>query len=238
MAKNDLGGEDKNKNKNFLLGMVSGIAVLAVIGMVIFGTLYFTNKSADDGQVAGEEIDNNEQQDEQPVNLEIAETDWVLGSRDAKVKVFEFSDFQCPYCARFHEVMHQIVEEYPDDVAWIYKQFPIRSHPLGPPGAVATECAGEQGKFWQMADMIFENQDNLTEDSFAAFAQNLGLDMGKYNSCYENNPYEEKILTEYNLGVDLGVRGTPSNFINGQLVPGAVPYESMKQIVEDILQND
>lgn len=230
--------ENKKQNKGFAMGLVSGIAVIAVIGMIVFGTLYFSNRSADvGGNVAGEGTQQEEPDNQAPeVNLSIADNDYVLGNRDAKVKIFEFSDFQCPYCVRFHEVMHQIVDEYPNDVAWIFKQFPIQSHPLGMPGAMATECAGDQGKFWEMSDMIFSNQQALAAESFAIFAGDLGLDVDTFNQCMSDNPHAEKIANDYQTGISSGVRGTPSSFVNGNIVPGAFPYESMKQMIDELLK--
>jgi len=217
---------------NFFFGLILGVAIVAILG---FGGILLTrdnptdNLGDENGDVAGAE-------EEVVVDLQINENDLVLGNPDAPVKVFEFSDFQCPYCAMFHEVMHQIVDEYDGQVVWVYKQFPIASHPLGMPGAIATECANEQGKFWEMSDMIFANQDTLTEASFEEYAEELGLNLEAYQSCVADERYYEKILTDYNLGVENGVRGTPTNFVNNEMVPGAVPYENMKAIIDELLQ--
>ena len=228
--------ENKKQNKGFAMGLVSGIAVIAVIGMIVFGTLYFTNQ-AGDGDVAGDDTKQEDPGDGTPeVILSIADNDYVLGNPDAKIKIFEFSDFQCPYCARFHEVMNQILDEYPNDVAWIFKQFPIQSHPLGMPGAMATECAGDQGKFWEMSDEIFSNQETLAAEDFAVFAEDLGLDIDTFNQCMSDNPHGEKIANDYQTGIASGVRGTPSSFVNGNIIPGALPYESMKQMVDELLK--
>lgn len=215
---------------NFWFGLILGIAIISTLAYFTNGFSFINNNSEkNQQQVAGE------QQKSTQVNLEIAEGDHVLGNPDASIKVFEFSDFQCPYCSMFHNTMHQIVDEHSDQVAWVYKQFPIASHPLGMPGALATECAAEQGKFWEMSDIIFANQDTLTEDSFAEFAEELDLDMEEYNTCYSEQKYKEKILVDYNLGIESGVGGTPTNFVNGEILPGAVPYEDMKRIIEDLL---
>jgi protein-disulfide isomerase len=227
----------------FLFGLMSGIAVIAVIGMATFGAMYFKNKK-DDGKVAG--VANEQQQQQQqpqeqeqqakPFTAEIAESDHVFGNKDAKIKIFEFSDFQCSYCARFHEVMNELVKEYPNDIAWVFKNFPIESHPLGLPGAIAAECAGEQGKFFEMTDKIFVSQTGLTVDSFGVFAKELGLDETKFNSCVVEERPKNKIIADYQLGIDSGVQGTPTSFINGEIVPGALPIENMKQIIDGLLK--
>jgi protein-disulfide isomerase len=216
---------------NFFFGLLVGIAVVALVG---FSLLAITNDSEKKVVKTGEEQVAGEQQVAE-VSLEINENDHVLGNRNASVKVFEFSDFQCPYCSMFHEVMHQIADEYGDQIAWVYKQFPIASHPLGMPGSMATECAGEQGKFWEMADEIFNNQETLSQDSFETFAEELGLDVNQFNSCVADEKYYDKIVSDYNLGIDAGVQGTPTNFINGQMIPGAVPYENMKELIDELL---
>ncbi|MFC1622404.1 DsbA family protein [Patescibacteria group bacterium] len=216
---------------NFFIGLVLGVAIISTLGF--FGVNFTRDNSAENNaeKVAGEQ----ENQEQPVINLEIAESDYVLGNPDAPVKIFEFSDFQCPYCARHHETLHQIVDEYGDQVAWVFKQFPIASHPLGMPGAVASECAGEQDKFWEMSDKIFSNQETLDLDSFAVFAQELDLDIEQYNTCVADDKYGEKILADYNLGIESGVRGTPSNFINNEMVPGAVPFENLKQMIDELL---
>ncbi len=223
---------------NFFLGLILGIALIST-------TAYFTGGfSGKDNQAANNANNNNQAANQQnneneqvaKVDLKISDSDYVLGNRNAPVKIFEFSDFQCPYCARFQDTMNKIIKEYGDQVAWIYKQFPIASHPLGMPGALATECAGEQGKFWEMSDLIFANQDTLAEASFSKFAGQLGLDTNKFDTCVKEEKYKEKILADYNLGVESGVQGTPTNFINNNPVPGAVPYENLKTIIDQLLK--
>jgi len=225
--------EPKSKN-SFLFGLISGIAGISVIGLIVFAALFFT-QGGQGTDTPAEVAGDNEQQEQPQVVFDIEEGDHLLGSPDAEVKIFSFSDFQCPYCARFHTVLHQIVEEYPDDVAWVFRQFPIQSHPMGMPGAVATECAGDQGKFWEMSDIIFENQQTLSLESFSGFATELGLDTEKFNTCLEENPYLDKISSDYATGIEAGVTGTPSSFVNGQMIPGALPFEQMKQVVEQLI---
>ncbi len=234
--------KETSKNNGFIFGLISGVAVLAVIGFAVFGFMYFKERKdnaaelAKAQQQANEPANQQEQQPEIKIDLQIAESDHVLGNKDAKVKIFEFSDMQCPYCARFHTVMEQLVKAYPNDVAWVFKQFPIQSHPLGMPGAIAGECAADQGKFWEMTAMIFANQSTLTADSFAKFAKDLGLDVTKFNTCVKDNPHSAKISADYQKGIESGVGGTPTSFVNNQAVPGAVPYESLKQIVDGLLK--
>ncbi len=216
---------------NFFVGLIIGVAVVSLAG---FLTLSLKGNKSNSG------TDNNQPQvsgeQEQKIDLKIAETDHVLGNKDAQVKIFEFSDFQCPYCARHQETLAQLVKEYGDKVAWVFKQFPIPSHPLGLPGAMASECAAEQGKFWEMAETIFKNQETLTTDSFEKFAKDLGLDVEKFKTCVAEEKPKDKIMADYNLGINSGVGGTPTNFINNEMVPGAVPYEQLKAMIDELLK--
>jgi len=223
---------------NFFFGLILGIAITATTGFIALSLTRNDNSEnvAKKQANTNQQVMGEKQQAQQKVDLKINDHDHVLGSKDAPIKIFEFSDFQCPYCARFHTTMHQVIKEYGDKVAWIYKQFPIASHPLGMPGALASECAAEQGKFWQFADKTFENQKSLTADSFEKFAQEIGLDVSQFKACIKEEKYKDKVLTDYNLGIESGVRGTPSNFINNQLVPGAVPYENIKSIIDQLLK--
>ncbi|HPI67331.1 MAG TPA: thioredoxin domain-containing protein [bacterium] len=223
---------------NFFLGLILGIALISTAAYFTGG---FSNKdnqannnANNNNQAANQQ--NNENEPAVKVDLKISDNDHVRGNKNAPVKIFEFSDFQCPYCARHQETMAKIVKEYGDQVVWVFKNFPIASHPLGMPGSLAAECAGEQDKFWEMSDMIFANQDTLSEASFSKFAGQLNLDTDKFNTCIEEEKYKEKILADYNLGVESGVQGTPTNFINNNPVPGAVPYENLKTIIDQLLK--
>lgn len=220
---------------NFFIGLILGVAIISTVAYFTGGLKNDTKQPVANNNQADNQA-NNEQEQQPVVDLKISDTDHVLGDKNAPVKIFEFSDFQCPYCARHQETMQQLVKDYNGQVAWVFKQFPIASHPLGMPGALASECASEQGKFWEMADKIFSNQDTLTADSFAKFAKELKLDTDQFNTCFADEKYKERILADYNLGVESGVRGTPSNFVNNSLVAGALPIADMKNIIDQLLK--
>lgn len=222
---------------NFFIGLVLGVAIVSSVGFTTLGlnktdTTDKTVKNNPEQEVAGDQAEKPAAK----VDLKITDADHVMGDKNAPVKIFEFSDFQCPYCARHHETLNKLIKDYDGKVAWVFKQFPIQSHPLGLPGALASECAAEQGKFWEMANMIFSNQETLTADSFLKFAKDLGLDEEKFFTCQKEEKYKDKITADYNLGIDSGVQGTPSNFINNELVAGALPYENMKTIIDGLLK--
>ncbi|MFH1326229.1 MAG: DsbA family protein [Candidatus Falkowbacteria bacterium] len=228
--------EDK---KQFLFGLSLGIAIFAVIGFLVMLGLYFKdNKSS---EVAGETEQNQEEeqpnQPEKPTLAEfnITENDHIRGNFDAPITIVEFSDFQCPYCDKFHVTMKKVMETYPDKVRWVYKHFPLDSiHPLARQTAEASECANDQEKFWEYADKIYENQADISADTIKSMAKEIGLNMTNFNSCIDDGKYKDKVNTDYQEGLSKGVRGTPGNFVNGDvtLAPGAVEFERIKTIID------
>lgn len=173
----------------------------------------------------------------------VTDSDHIRGDLSkAKVVLVEYSDFQCPYCGKHDPTMQQIMEDYGDDVAWVYRHFPLSFHPNAVPAALASECASEQGKFWEFSDAMFAGQtaglsgDADTTDAFIQkTAKSLGLDMTKFNDCVESEKYQSVIDDDYASGQAAAVSGTPATFVNGTLVSGAVPLASMKKIIDDAI---
>lgn len=171
------------------------------------------------------------------VNLEGAHT---LGSDDAPVVIVEWSDFQCPFCSRFAtDTEPQIVKDYVDTgkVKFVYKQFPLESiHPMAMPAALASECAAEQGKFWEYHDKAFANQASLSTDSLKQWAADLGLDTTQFNSCLDSQKYLDKVKADLQEGLAAGIRGTPGFLIgkDGKYtsISGAQPYTVFQQAID------
>ena len=165
------------------------------------------------------------------------------GSPDAPITIVEFSDFQCPYCERFFaNTLPQLEKEYIDTgkVKLVYKDFPLSFHEQAMPAALAAECAGEQGKYWEMHDKLFSEQsrwvDNpKVDDAMKEFADELGLDADQFNECYDSAKYADEINADMQEGIAAGVQGTPAFFINGQFISGAQPFEVFKQIIDQML---
>ncbi len=159
----------------------------------------------------------------------------------AKVVMIEYSDFECSFCAKHHPTMMQAVKEYGDKVAWIYRHLPLSFHANAIPAANASECASEQGKFWEFSDAMFANQSSLTGNAAAATtffnktAADLKLDISKFNKCFADSKYQSVVDAHEKSGATAGVSGTPATFINGTLVSGAVPYASLKKLIDDAL---
>lgn len=166
----------------------------------------------------------------------ITEADHIRGDiNKAKVVMVEYSDFECPFCERHHPSMLQAMEDFGDDIAWVYRHYPLSFHPDAVPSAEASECAAEQGEFWGFADAMFENQGSLGDTLYKSTAEDLGLNMKKFNDCYESGKYADVVTAGLQSGTTAGVSGTPATFINGALVSGAVPYATLKDAIEQTL---
>ena len=224
----------------FIFGVVTGIAVVSVL---VSGSLLSGLDGGDGIRLAAAE--EEEAEDAAPTAAApeaaaadvpaVTDADHIRGNADAKVVLIEYSDFECPFCSRHHPNMLKLMEEFPDDVAWVYRHFPLSFHPEAFPAAVASECASEQGKFWEYADALFENQDDLDEDYYPTLAAELGLNTTTFQSCVDSGKYDDLIEASTSAGGAAGVNGTPATFVNGELISGAVPYETLKGIVEDAL---
>lgn len=159
------------------------------------------------------------------------------GDPNAKVIIVEFSDFQCPFCLRVQPTIEQILKDYNGSVKLYYKHFPLSQiHPYAQKAAEASELAADQGKFWEYHDKLFQNQDNLDLESLKKYAAELGLDMERFNRGLENNEKAAIVENDLQEGINLGVRGTPTFFINGRVLVGAQPYSAFKQIIDEELK--
>jgi protein-disulfide isomerase len=157
----------------------------------------------------------------------------VRGGKAPKVTIIAFSEFQCPFCGRVIPTLDQVQKTYGNDVQIAFKHFPLGFHPNAMPAAIAAEAAKEQGKFWEMHDKLFANQQNLDRASFEKYAQEIGLDMAKFKAALDASKNKEVIEANAKEGSQFGVRGTPSFFINGRFFRGAQPFESFKAAIDE-----
>lgn len=172
-------------------------------------------------------------------NEGIVIVDHVTGNPDATVVLTEHSDFQCPACAQFHPIVKDILTQYPE-LGFEYKHFPlITIHPFAVPAAKAAEAAAQQGKFFEMHDKLFENQQIWSRSAnprsfFDQYAQELGLDMEQYRRQYGASVIEDHIQSQYNEARELGLTGTPSFFLNGERLEFET-FEDFKAKIEAAL---
>ena len=170
----------------------------------------------------------------------------IIGSKDAKIVIIEYSDTECPFCKTFHNTMQKVVKESAGEVAWVFRHYPIpQLHQKATYEAEATECAWEQGgndAFWNYTNRLFEvtpSNDGLAKSELPKIAAYVGLDVTTFNTCLENGKYKEKVANDVSDGAKAGVRGTPSSFIlvKGKLVdtiPGALPYDAVMEMLAEI----
>ena len=159
----------------------------------------------------------------------------VRGPKDAPVTILEFSDFQCPYCVRAASTMKKIVEVYGERVRLVYRDMPLPIHPLAPKAAEAAACAGDQGKFWEMHDRLFDAKGKLEIADLKSYAGALGLDPAAFAACLDSGKNEARWKAAKAAAEGYGITGTPAFFINGRRVPGARPFETFADIIDDEL---
>jgi len=166
-----------------------------------------------------------------------ADDDPAIGPPDAPVLIVEFSDFQCSYCARFAtETLGQILDAYGDQVRLVFRDFPLTSmHTHAQKAAEASQCAYEQGEYWEYHDLLFQNQQALDVDSLKGYAQQLGLDTDAFNECLDSGQYSSEVQNDLTQGQSYGVTGTPTFFINGHLLRGAKPFSDFQAMIEEEL---
>jgi protein-disulfide isomerase len=226
-----------------LLVTAAAVAVVAFAAVAIFVLGMFTHamvESDDNGGGAQAQAAAPVQPtaEPQPTVEPTVDDDPALGPEDAPVTIIEFSDFQCPYCARFQsETLPQILQNYGDRVRFVYRDFPLTGlHANALKAAEASECAHDQGKYWEYHDLLFQNQSALDVDSLKGYAASLGLDTTTFNSCLDSDQKMDEVRKDEQDGLAAGVQGTPAFFINGQAISGAQPYAVFQEAIEAALK--
>ncbi len=167
--------------------------------------------------------------------------DPAIGPEDAPVLMIEFSDYQCPYCRKFAlETLKPLLERYRGKIRYVYRDFPLESiHPYALKAAEAANCAGEQGRYFEYHDILFERQKEWSGegvDRFYGYAEELGLNVTRFRECLDSGRYEQEVRKDMQDAVAAGVRSTPTFFINGIMVTGAQPLEVFTGIIDRELE--
>lgn len=208
-----------------------GISVVLVIlvAVLIFGT----DKSGQVRNASPKEVTKPS------IDMDsLVDDDTVKGDKNAPVTIIEWSDFECPYCARFYsQAYQQIDEQYikTGKVKLVFRDFPLSFHQNAQKAAEAAECAGEQGKYYEMHDKLFESGVGGGVNSFKQYAMVLGLDTAKFNDCLDSGKMASETQKDMQDGIKAGIKGTPGFIINGQLVSGAQPFSVFQEIIEEEL---
>ena len=154
------------------------------------------------------------------------------GIENSPVTIIEYSDYQCPYCARAEATIKDVLDEYGSKIYFVYKDFPLPFHNNAQKAAEASRCALEQGKYWEYHDLLFENQQSLDSNSLKKYAKNMGLEEAKFSNCLDSNKYADAVKQDIGEGQKAGVSGTPTFFVNGEILVGAQPFDAFKEIID------
>ena len=220
-----------NKNKSESKKTVSKIIVWAVILIVVIGGIYLISQ-LDSGTSSSTTVNN------------ITATDQTKGNPDGQIVLIEYSDFQCPACASYYEIAKQLMQEFNEDIYFSYRHFPLRSiHSNAQLAGQAAEAAGLQGKFWEMHDKLFDNQNSWSnesnpEDIFLIYATELELDTDKFSTDLESKEIKDKVDNDYASGVGARVNSTPSFFLNGKKISNPKTLDDFKELIEEELNSN
>lgn len=226
-----------NSFKDYLIPVSVLIAAVLIAGVIVVSNKSDDTSMGDDANKLAQ-VPNPSPAPSGDVP-EVTDRDHVRGNPDASVTIIEYSDFECPFCSRFHPTVQQALDEYGDDVRWVYRHFPLISiHKEALPSAVASECVYEQlgdDGFWSFTDAMFSNQASLSDDYYRSVAGQLGVDLDSYDECFDSMRYEDLVLEQMKGGQGAGVTGTPGSFVNGVKVNGAVPYAQLQVSIDQAL---
>lgn len=158
---------------------------------------------------------------------------YFVGPKDAKVTIVEFADYQCPFCARMVPTLQEVVEQYKGKVRWVYRDLPLREiHPEALPAAVAANCAGAQGKYFEMHHALFENHSRLSASLYKELAGKISLDVSKFETCLKDPKMEAEVMKDSAEAQNLGINGTPAYFVNGRKLGGAVDKAEFARLID------
>ncbi len=164
----------------------------------------------------------------------VGPADQRTGNKDAQITLVEFGDFQCQHCGQAHPLLKRLLKEKGDEFQLVFRNFPLQEiHPQAHMAALAAEAAGKQGKYWPMHDLIFEHQEQLGGHFLLDLAKRLGLDLHQFGNDWKSDPIVNKVESDFESGVRSGVNGTPTFFINGNiLLTYDGSYESLAEAIE------
>lgn len=213
------------EKSNFVKRIALWTLVAVGIGGIVFGIVKSGDNSSDGSN--------------QPASLAdvISQSDWFKGNKESKIVLVEYSDFQCPACGYYYPMVKKLNEELGDKIGFAYRHFPLPQHKNAKIAAYAAEAAGKQGKFWEMHDMIFDNQKKWSEekgakDIFIDYAKALNLNLDQFRGDLDSKAIQEKVESDYQSGVRSKVDSTPSFFLNGEKIQNPQSYDDFKSLVE------
>lgn len=208
------------------------IIAAVIVGVIVVGGIYFyilvrQNINGINGSNNSNAVTN--------MDVDLAGAPYT-GSPTAQVVIVEFSDFQCSYCKEAFSVVRELISYYGDRIKFVYRNFPItESHPNAQKAAEAGLCAQAQDKFWAMHDKMFINQSDLSVLSLKNYAKEINLNTMEFNACLDQSTYAVKVQKDFDDGLNAGVTGTPTFFINGRIFPGVISFSDMQGAIDKLL---
>jgi protein-disulfide isomerase len=212
------------------VGALVAVAALVAVGSwEAFGRARHT---PDEAEIARERPEFYRWYVTQPMTDVQTDSSHSFGSADAAISIVEFSDFECGHCAAFHQSLEDVLHRGTEKVRVVFRHFPLdsacnpkvptRLHPQACLAATAAECAGEQGKFWEYHNLLFENQQQLSREFLIGYAARLGLNQSRFSSCLSSDEARDRVQRDAEAGAQLGIDSTPTVFINGRMIKGAL----------------
>ncbi len=228
-------------HKRHWVGTIITLVILFLLGLFVWRVVYFTQAIRNNGMNLADlnysqTISTMTKLASQPVTDSVvdvvAKDRPTLGRTGSPMTIVEFGDFSCPYSRASSFVLRSLAAQYPNQFSLIYRNFPLTDiHPFAEKAAEAALCANAQNKFWEYHDKLYQNQNAVDESSFLKFASELNLDTVKFHTCFVAHTYAKQVAEDYQTGVDAGVRGTPTFFINGNRIPGSIPQNVLEQVI-------
>ncbi len=235
----------------FIAGLIGGVLVLCTIGFFILLGMTLSGGEGDSNEkIAVNPTPTAPAGGEEPAGAPairpVTEDDHIRGGKNAKVTIVEYTDLECPFCKRFHGTTQEVLKKYGNDVRLVIRHFPLdQLHQQARQEAMATECAAEQGKFWELIDIIFEkttSNDGLDLAKLPEYAKQAGVkDITKFNKCIADNKYADAIAADEQDAQAAGAQGTPYSVVlgpNGQAIPinGAQPLAAVQATIDQLLK--
>ncbi len=216
--------EKKKISKNIIMWS----SVVLGIALVIFGMVKLISSSVNQPGITSGALPP------------VTSADWIQGNPNATTTLIEYSDFQCPACGAYYPVVKQLVTDFGQNIRLIYRHFPLSQHMNAMLAAEASEAAGKQGKFWEMHDLLFGNQQTWSDDTnarnvFIGYAESLGLNSDQFKKDIDAPDIKAKIESEYNGGLAIGIDSTPTFFLNGVKIQNPTSYEGFKSIIQQAI---
>ena len=209
----------------FLFGLVLGIAIFASYN-------YF--RLAKSNPLANQ---NSDTIANEPATFNITEADHIWGAKDAAVTLVVFSDLACPYCREYYASLEELMKTRADKVRLIWRHLPVSlNNAPSISSAVASECAGEQGKFFEYLSELYPNQDQFGPEFYLSSAEKLSLNQDQFSTCVSSGKYDAKIKANFDEAVSLGVEGSPASFLDGRYLPGALPLSQLEALIDPLIK--